>query len=333
MAGPRIERLSRLDGGQVRDVMALVDAVADADGVAPLSEHVLLHLRYGGDEPTHHLLLRVDDGTLVGYAHLDVTDEVAGSSAELAVHPAHRRQGHATRLVEALLDIVGNRRMRLWAHGDNPGARRLAERMGFRQARALWQMRRSLHATLPQPTLPPGVTIRVFEPGRDEEEFLAVNNRAFADHPEQGKWTIDDVLTREREPWFDPAGFFLAIRDGRIVGFHWTKVHGSDPSPDGHGSHGHEPIGEVYVVGVDPSAQRSGLGPALTLVGLRHLRARGLAQVMLYVDDSNTAAIAVYERLGFTRWDVDTSYRRDAVAVSASGDTAASAASPASPGE
>ena len=127
-----------------------------------------------------------------------------------------------------------------------------------------------------------------------------LNARAFARHPEQGAWTREDLDLREREPWFDPDGFFLAERDGKLVGFHWTKIHGSDDAATAH-----EPIGEVYVVGVDPNERGTGLGRALTLVGLRYLRARGLSQVMLYVDESNTPAIRLYESLGFTHTDTD----------------------------
>jgi mycothiol synthase len=316
-ADVRIERQSRLSTDEVAAVRALVDAAADADGVSPLSEHVMLHLRYGGDAPVRNILAW-SAGELVGYAHLDVTDEVAGASAELVVHPAHRQAGVGRRLVDALTADSPDGRLRLWAHGQHPGAAALAEGSGFVRARALWQMRRSLLAPLPQLALPDGVSVRTFVPGQDEESWTAVNNRVFDGHPEQSNWGVQEVQTREHEPWFDPDGFFLAERDEQIVGFHWTKVHGGDDHPapmvgssarssDGHG---HEPIGEVYVVGVDPSMHRSGLGRILTVIGLRYLRARGLAQAMLYVDESNTGAIRLYESLGFAHWDTDVSYAR-----------------------
>jgi mycothiol synthase len=307
-----IERRSRLTADEVAAVVRLVDEVTDADGVRPLSEHVMLHLRYGGDAPAHNFLAYRGDA-LAGYAHLDTTDVVAGASAELAVSPTHRGVGVGRRLVEALVEATARGKLRLWSHGAQSGAAPLAQSMGFRRERVLWQMRRSLYAPVPAPQWPPGVSVRTFVVGKDEPAWLEVNNRAFADHPDQSGWTLDDVRMREREPWFDPEGFFLAERDGRIVGFHWTKVHGAR-STTVHGAHSgtshdhdhdHEPMGEVYVVGVDPSMQGQRLGPALTLRGLQHLRALGLSQVMLYVDETNTNAIGVYERLGFAKWDVD----------------------------
>ncbi|HEV2890739.1 MAG TPA: mycothiol synthase [Frankiaceae bacterium] len=295
-----LEVRTRLEPEQVSEIRALVAAAAESDGVHPLSEHVALHLAHGGDPDARNVLARVD-GTLVGYAHLDLTDVVAGASSELVVHPDRRRQGIGAALVGQVLGLSSDGRLRLWAHGNHPAAAELAKRLGFRRARALFQMRRSLYAALPKPELPDGVTVRTFVPGQDEERWVEVNNAAFAEHPEQGQWTVEDLRVREKEPWFDPEGFFLAERDGELLAFHWTKVHGS-------GGHHHEAMGEVYVVGVSPSAQRLGLGPAMTLVGLRHLRSRGLSQAMLYVDEANTNAIRVYERLGFARWDTDVSY-------------------------
>jgi mycothiol synthase len=281
--------------------MRLVEAATDADGVSPLSEHVRLHLRYGGDPRARNVLLTVG-GELAGYAHLDPTDPVEGPSGELVIHPAHRGRGHGAALVSKLLAETDGQPLRLWAHGDAPAAGKLARSAGFERIRALWQMDRSLLAPIEEPRYPAGVLLRTFVVGQDEEPWLDLNRRAFARHPEQGAWTREDLDLREHEPWFDPEGFFLAERDGRLAGFHWTKIHGA-------AGHGHESIGEVYVVGVDPDQRGGGLGKALTLTGMRYLRSRGLVRVMLYVDEANTPAIRLYESLGFTHRDTDVMFR------------------------
>ena len=319
---PRCDVLGRLPPPDVQAVHRLVQAVEAADGVPALSEHVLLHLPYGGDARVRNLLLR-DGSEVLAYAHLDVTDQVEGSSAELAVAPAARGRGLGRALVEELLRQSPDGRLRLWAHGDAPAAAKMAAGLGFSRSRVLFQMRRSLSEPLPEPVLADGVELRTFEPGQDEQAWTELNNRAFVDHPDQGGWGLHEVELREQEPWFDPKGFFLAeqVEGGqrRLIGFHWTKVHGGhggdvphehDTDHPAHEHHDHPPIGEVYIVGVDPAAQGRGLGPALTLVGLHSLRERGLAEVLLYVDESNTAAVRTYERLGFGRHSVDVMYRR-----------------------
>jgi mycothiol synthase len=306
---PAVIRTSSLSAVDVTDVLTLAGMAGDVDGAYPLSEHVVLHIRQGGDAPAIHLQARDSDGTLVGYAHVDTTDAVEGPSAELVVHPMRRRHGLGRALVQAAVTAAGDGRLRLWAHGDHPSAGALALSLGFVRARVLFQMRRSLFAELAEPTLPPGVVLRAFRPGADDEEWVGVNARAFADHPDQGRWTLRDLRIRMSEPWFDPAGFLLAVSasSGSMLGFHWTKVHGSSAASGR--DHQHEPIGEVYVVGVDPSDAGQGLGRALTLAGLRHLRSTGLDQAMLYVDESNARAVALYTGLGFARWSTDVSYQ------------------------
>ncbi len=295
----------------VGEVLALIAAATEADGMSPVSEPVLLDLEHGHDPRALHLFAR-RHGILVGYAFLDSTDRVDGPSAELVVHPRRRRGGVAGALVEALEKASPDGRLRLWAHGRHADAAALARSRGYVEERVLWQLRRSLLSYLPDEPLPAGIRLRPFVVGQDEQAWVELNNRAFADHPDQGGWTVDDIRVREQEPWFDPAGFLLAERTGDgtgggLAGFHWTKVHTAGAAQGGTSL---PPIGEVYVLGVDPSAQGLGLGPALTVAGLRYLRGRGLSQVMLYVDESNGRAVRLYERLGFRKWDVDVQFRR-----------------------
>lgn len=335
--------LRALDANDVAAINDLLAAAERADGNG-VSEDVRLTLRPGAASGGAGHLVAWEGSSVVGFAA--VGGDAAERQAEVVVHPDHRRAGVGTALVRELSRATdGPSHLNIWAHGDSPAAAALAGRTGFERARVLLQLRRLLLPTaapaavrpvrptgssgaggghqppasgddLPEPVLPAGVTLRTFEVGRDEAAWLAVNAAAFATHPEQGRWTSDDLRAREAEPWFDPAGFFLAERDGDLVGFHWTKVHPDDPTPapgdqppgTGQGSAG--PIGEVYVVGVAPGAAGTGLGRLLTVAGLRHLRGRGLGTVMLFVDEDNVPAVRLYTGLGFHRYITDVSYRR-----------------------
>lgn len=263
----------------------LVAAATQADGVGPLAEQSLLEL----GRPAAHLLA---DG---GYARLD------GTTAEVVVRPDARRHGIGNALVDALRSRTGGP-IEIWAHGDLPAAQAFSTAIGLRRNRVLRQLRRPTSSLLPDAPWPPGISLRTFEPGRDEAAWLALNARAFAHHPEQGRWTRADLDEREAAPWFDPAGFFLAERDGTLVGFHWTKIHSNERPP----------VGEVYVVGVDPAQGGGGLGRALTVRGLEHLRDAGLGEVLLYVDEDNPRALTMYENLGFASYAVDVTYRPEA---------------------
>lgn len=288
-----VDELTAEQVGRVREIVAAASA---ADGVHPLSEQFLLRVRTGRSTAVH-LLAGGDRPD--GYAQLDPTDP-AGTAAEVVVAPRARRQGIGTALVRAAADTDPG--VRVWAHGELPAAVALAEHLGYVRSRSLWRMRRPLTGldagALPEPPVPPGIEIRTFVPGRDERAWLEVNARAFAHHPEQGRMTEADLLERERADWFAMDGFFLAFRGERLVGFHWTKVEDGTE-------------GEVYVLGVDPDEQGTGLGKTLLLVGLRHLARPelGLDAVTLYVEADNEPAVALYRKLGFEHVGTDTMFR------------------------
>jgi mycothiol synthase len=310
--------LSELDARRREAVTALLGRADAADDHPPLPEPQLHAL--ADDGGTHHegrlVLAGRDhagaDGPLAGFALL--TPARDGSTAiHVVIDPAQRRgapepdlASELTGAAVALADEDGTGRpLHLWAMQAGPADDERAERLGFVPERDVIQMRvplpladEVLAATRPLVTRP-------FVPGQDDEAWLRVNNRAFAEHPEQGSWTLGQLHERLAADWVDLEGFLVADDpddpDGNsLIGFCWTKIH-RQRSPV---------LGEIYVIGVDPAHHGGGLGRALTVAGLNSMAERGVHVGMLYTDESNEVAVALYGRLGFTVDHVDRSYRR-----------------------
>lgn len=275
----------------IADVTTLIDESTVADGRPALSDHLRLDLESGGGEGFAGLLLRGPNET-TPHAYAQISDGNEAVTLEIVVHPDHQRGRQALigELLNNALGLIaadGGGRVDWWVSEPTPSDIAIAESAGMHLDRTLLQMRRPLPA--------PGnveVETRSFVPGTDENAWLAVNNRAFAGHGEQGGWTLDTLRQRQTEPWFSPNGFRVHERDGRMAAFCWTKIHPAVTDGD-------ETLGEIYVIAVDPDFHGSGLGKQLTLAGLEYLAQQNIPTALLYVDAANVTAVTMYEQLGF----------------------------------
>jgi mycothiol synthase len=301
-----VQHLATLQKGQRQQVIDLIQRSAIFDNSPPIAEHILLHLRHGGDKSDSHLVVE-ETSKVIGYAHLDQTDLVAGPSVELVVDPDHRSSGIGRQLLSKAVEICGQN-LRLWVHGENEAAAALANSFNFEKIRTVLQMQKQLIDIEKLPDIDPKIIIRSFLPGLDSNDWLALNNKVFKDHPEQSDWQLSDLNNRLGEEWFDEKGFFIASLNNQLIGSTWTKIHGALTHDHG-GSHDHPAIGEIYITAVDPTFSGRGLGRALTITALNYLKYQGLADAMLYVDFDNTRALKLYHLLGFTESGKDILYK------------------------
>ncbi|MDP9420974.1 MAG: mycothiol synthase [Actinomycetota bacterium] len=292
----------QLDSDDLAAVHELLAIAERVDGHRAVDEHRWLDMAQGGRTSFAGLVAwQGGHDHPVGYAQVSRGRD--SWALDLVVDPHHRSEALSIgpEMLRAAIEVIrreGGGHVHLWVYQPSDADDEIAAAVGLRRGRELLQMRRPLPLDDP----PPVLELRPFRPGDDDQGWLEVNNRAFASHPEQGGWDLETLAAQMREPWFDPAGFLLHEREGRLAGFCWTKVH-ADHDP---------PLGELYVVAVDPDFQGSGLGHQLALAGLHWLHdQRGLTAAMLYVDAANRRAVGVYEDLGFVVNHTDRAYVGD----------------------
>ncbi|HEX9260669.1 MAG TPA: mycothiol synthase [Acidimicrobiales bacterium] len=296
----RLEIKRQMSPADIAEVSELLHAATRADGHDAMSDHQWLDLVQGGRSGFAGLVAW-EPGHAHPVAYAQVSRGNDSWALDLVVDPHHRYElaEIGPELLGAALGVIaseGGGHVHWWVFEALPLHHELARAVGLREGRLLHQLR------CPLPTgIGYEVDTRPFVVGRDEEAWLEVNNRAFGRHPEQGGWDLATLHARQREPWFDPEGFLLHEVDGRLAGFCWTKIH-DDPSG---------PLGEIYVIAVDPDFHGQGLGRALTLAGLDHLTHRGVPTGMLYVDADNTAAVTMYRHIGFREHHSDRAFVGD----------------------
>ena len=153
---------------------------------------------------------------------------------------------------------------------------------------------------LARPQVPPGIELRPYSRGTDDESAVDTLNQAFADDQDCVPLTREGWLL-----WLDApqwrADLSLVAADGdQVVGLCLCLINDDRIKWMGRRD------GYVDTLCVRPSYQRRGVGAALLLAGLRALRRAGMVSATLETDQDNPAHAAhFYQQLGFRevwRW-------------------------------
>ncbi len=278
-------------------VTGLLSAVKIADSRRPLNDHLWIDLRHGGRAGFAGLIAWEPESTNP-IAYCQVSRGNDSWALDLVIDPLHRDQ--TLELGKGLLqeaeNIIANEgggHVHWWVFNSNEIHDLLAAQINLKPGRNILQLEVKLPLTQKVIGNTEKISTVSFQVGVDETNWLSVNNRAFANHPEQGGWTIETLLSRISESWFNAAGFLLHFVDRpsrQLAGFCWTKLDKlSNPK-----------LGEIYVIAVDPDHHNKGLGRSLTVAGLNHLATAGATTGMLFVDKENASAISMYSKIGFS---------------------------------
>jgi len=306
MAARSLTPIDPAQFAQVRERVTRIEAAArGADGHTSLNDAVWRDLDAAAPDSAGFF------SHDFAYAHVARSDTFSPRhwAVGVTIRPDARDSAVRRALLAAAVDHIarhGGGRAVYWVLGADDRIDRELTALGWRADRDLYEMRVALPLRVERMPWPDRFTVRTFEPGRDDAAWLEVNNRAFANHAEQGGWIEETLQRRLHEDWFDPSIFLLAFDASGLAGFNWMKIY----DPEGRGV-----LGEIFVIGVDPRAQGTGLGRALAVSGLDAVHERGVKTGSLFVAAESTAAVGLYRSLGFDVHRADRAYEYEVPAA------------------
>jgi GNAT superfamily N-acetyltransferase len=238
----------------------------------------------------------VVDGTqLVAYA------EVFKGRAWVHVHLDARDRGIGAALLrwtEERARALGSDKLGQTVSDNNRAGGALLSANRYSVRWYTWVFEKALNEEPEAPPLPDGVTLRTFEPGRDDRAMYELIDTAFSDWTDRDpSFGFEDwAASYIRREDFDPTLTFLLEDQGRLIGVSMCLIYGDE--------------GWVQQIAVERLYRGRGLGGALLQASFREFFLRGLLTAGLSTE-SRTGARGVYEHVGMRVTRSYTRYSKD----------------------
>lgn len=245
-------------------------------------------------------------------ARVDKTrEEKKGFIRFLGVVPECRKRGIGRALTQQAIDSLRERGMQTAeaeAEMDKPEGIGLFQSMGFEQVRISSLMKMNLE------NIPSGigenqsVQLRMFQKDSAEDFKLLtrLTNETFKEHYNWRPMTTEELrYLIEEEPQFRDQANLFVLSEGQPVGYVAVAI------DQEYNKEKNTRLGWIHSIGVLKQNRLRGIGTRLMIEGMKLLKAKGMSEVVLGVDDQNpTEAIKLYEKVGFNVTKKDVALRK-----------------------
>ncbi|MEW5871807.1 MAG: GNAT family N-acetyltransferase [Chloroflexota bacterium] len=263
--------------------------VADPPGVVDLREILSL-----SETQADTRLWHTQDGKLVAFAIVDAYNNLIFELDPRAAGPEMEAEivGWGETCIRRRMQASGEQiTLDASCREDNPERLSFLERHGFeRLSQCSLHYARPLGDVIPEPTLPPGFTIRPSGGVDEVEAWVALHRAAFGtDH-----MTVEERLAMLQAVEYElQTDLVVVAPDGRLAAYCMVQISQEENQRTGRNE------GFTDPVACHPDYQKRGLGRALLLRGMHLLRERGIDTAVLATSSENAAMQALAASVGF----------------------------------